>query len=193
MEVVASTTLTATPPVPTRWHYSWQFYSLCYLIAIGLLTHLVVAWLGYKLCRQWVRDLLNPPRSPKGDSKGAEEMEDEAWQEPWDMDGEYETMAWTPTDGLRYRSLESPGPTPWANMLARLDGEARGETMNTSRATERDTPSSMRSPGERRPRRREVDSSEGRNSPPLREAVRESGDMLWLVTRRLNSKDSWQL
>eukprot|EP00913_Durusdinium_trenchii_P011626 g10919.t1 len=145
MEVVASTTLTATPLVPIRWHYPWQFYSLCYLIAIGLLTHLVVAWLGYKLCRQWIRNLLNPPRSSKGDSKGAEEMEDEAWQEPWDMDGEYETMAWTPTDGLRHRHLESPGPTPWANMLARLDREAHRETTNTTRITEMDTLSSMRS------------------------------------------------
>ena len=116
MEVVASTTLTATPLVPIRWHYPWQFYSLCYLIAIGLLTHLVVAWLGYKLCRQWIRNLLNPPRSPKGDSKGAEEMEDEAWQEPWDMDGEYE-------DPDRWTSTQAPG-VPGANTV----GEHAGST-----------------------------------------------------------------
>ena len=190
------TTLAISPLVPSGWTHPWQLYMLCYLIGIGVLTHLAAAWRGYKVCRKWIRRFLTPPRMPTGERTGAEDSENEVWQEPWDMDDTYEAMAWTPMDGIRHRRLESPGPTPWSDMIVRMNTEDHQELReppSTMRTTERDTPSSMRSPGERRPRRRETEASERRNSPPLREAVRESGDMLWLVTRRLNSKDSWQL
>ena len=89
----------------------------------------------------------------------------------------YNLLEWTPERGIRRRHPQaSPSePAPWRAMVDHFSPrETRGtEGLTSAPSTELDTP--------------------GTSSPPLRERVVATRDMLWLVTRRLNSKDSWQL
>ena len=78
--------------------------------------------------------------------------------------------------------MDNPGvKLPWAELVERLGHtpEERGTSTAASTVMDTPTPSSMR----HRPY------GPSSNSPRLRESIRETEGMSWLVTRRLNSKD----
>ena len=131
-----------------------------------------------------------------------EESEDNAeWVEPWDMDRDLD-QAWTPPindmpDGelrLRHRDTlnntraDTSTPEQWRSLLDRMATPPRD-----TRSPPPYWSAELDSPGEFSAERTTPGESSRMASPPLREAVRESGDMVWLVTRRLNTKDNWQL
>ena len=191
--------VTTSPPQVYVGIYSWPWlrFWLFYLVAIGVLTHLAAVWLG---CRRLVH-LIQGCYSPRSTTRAMDKAEktrkaaeddpgedhqpegEDLWVEPWDMDGDnediypYNLLEWTPERGTRRRHPQSSPsePAPWRSLVNHFSPRGTRATEGTSSApsTELDTP--------------------GTPSPPLRERVMASRDMMWLVTRRLNSKDSWQL
>lgn len=187
---------------PAPWLAYWAFY----LIVIGIFAHVGAAWLGCKKFIAWWKTLHTPRGYPwtwwKAETSTENyinntlDSEDEEWEEAWDMDQPRDYLDtyldWGPASGIRRRSTrpEEPQPEPWRNLLNSTASRERG-TEEPSTPNLLDTPST-------RTTALEGTSTNRSNSPrsnysPWRESVRESRDMQWLVTRRLNTKDSWQL
>lgn len=158
---------------PAPWLAYWAFY----LIVIGICARVWTWWRAEEAL----------------DDNHSSMPEDEEWEDPWDMNQPKDYLDtyldWGPAAGVRRRSTRAE--EPWRNLL---DTMANREEEQEDRTTPTllDTPSTTRSPA------LDLASTHRSNSPrsnysPWRETVRESRDMQWLVTRRLNTKDSWQL
>ena len=203
MELTIPHTLQAAPGVTTAESFPWRVYLLFYLVATGILANLAFGiWALHQFARVWHR--LRPRWTPKmaGEAEESDQEDLPEWDaigEAWNMDtaGGLGRVDDTPPreTGLRHRTGREfehrAQPVAWRQLLDYMTPEMQrnhGTTRPTSAvSTLLDSHAALRSPGSR-----EMTSSRN-DSPPLRESVREAEGMSWLVTRRLNSKDSWQL